>query len=124
MARWFHLNKIFAKKKVFEKIGLFDKKYFLYWEDVDLSQRAKRSGFKILYVPQGKLWHKNAGSSGSGSSFHDYYLTRNRLFFGMKFALPKTKLSLLKEGFIFLLKGRKGQKEGVRDFLLFHWGEK
>ena len=42
------------KKEVFETIGLFDEKYFLYYEDNDLSQRARRAGFDIYYQPKAK----------------------------------------------------------------------
>src|SRR4030042_5912844 len=71
-----------AKKEVFSKIGLFDSKFFLYGEDLDLSIRALKAGFKIFYAPRAFLWHKNAGSSSSGSTLHDYYLSRNRLLLG------------------------------------------
>jgi len=38
---------ILTKRKVFEKIGLFDEKYFLYFEDVDFCLRAKKAGFTM-----------------------------------------------------------------------------
>ncbi|KKS04136.1 MAG: putative glycosyltransferase [Candidatus Curtissbacteria bacterium GW2011_GWA2_41_24] len=40
------------KRQVFEKIGFFDKKYFLYLEDMDFCVRAKRAGFKIIFEPK------------------------------------------------------------------------
>ncbi len=71
------------KKEVIEKTGFFDKKYFLYFEDVDYSIRAAKLGFGVYYYPDAYLWHKNAASSGkSGSPLHLYYITRNRLYFG------------------------------------------
>lgn len=111
------------KRKVFEKIGFFDKKYFLYLEDVDFCQRAKQEGFKIYFAPQAIIWHKNAGSSAVGSFIQDYYLTRNRLLFGMKYAPLRARLALLKESLSFLFKGRKGQKKGVFDFYQCHFGK-
>lgn len=112
------------KREVFEKIGLFDEKYFLYYEDNDLSQRAKRAGFEIYYQPKAILWHLNAGSTGgSGSLLHDYYITRNRLLFGFKFASFKTKLALTRESFRLIIAGRKWQKKGVLDFYLRHFGK-
>ena len=109
---------MFVKREVFEKIGLFDEKYFLYWEDIDFCQRAKKLGFKVVYTPFAKLWHANAGSSQVGGSLHDYYMTRNRLFFGMKYASLRTKQALLKEGLRLLFTGSKWQKIGIRDFYL------
>jgi GT2 family glycosyltransferase len=109
---------------VLKKVGLFDEKYFLYWEDVDFSYRAYKKGFKIYYAPKALVWHKNAGSSASGSLLHDYYLTRNRLLFAFKFAKLKTKLLLVKESINLLKNGRKGQKQGIKDFFSFHFYQK
>lgn len=107
------------KKEVFEKIGLFDDKYYLYYEDADLSMRAKKKGFKIVYVPSSIIWHKNAGSAGgSGSKLQDYYITRNRLFFGMRYAPVRAKLALLKESVKIFLNGRYWQRRGIIDFYL------
>lgn len=90
---------MFVKKEVFEKIGLLDEKYFMYYEDTDFCIRAKKAGFKILFVPNAVVYHKNAGSSSSGSHLQDYYITRNRLMFGIKYAKLKTKLVLIRELF-------------------------
>ncbi len=87
-----------VKKEVFDKIGLFDEKYFLYLEDMDFCVRAKKAGFKIMFTPRAKIWHKNAAASGgSGSHLQDYYITRNRLLFAFKFAKLKTKLAVFKQ---------------------------
>jgi hypothetical protein len=112
------------KKDVFEKIGSFDDRYFLYYEDADLSIRAKKRGFKIVYVPKSVIWHKNAGSvGGSGSALQDYYITRNRLIFGFRYAQARSKLALFRESICLLLKGRKWQKQGAMDFYLGRLGK-
>lgn len=112
------------KKEVFEKVGLFDEKYFLYYEDNDFSQRAKKKRFKIIYNPKAILWHKNAGSvGGSGSDIQDYFITRNRLLFGFKYASLKTKAALFRESLRLLSSGRTWQKIGVRDFYLRRFGK-
>ena len=85
------------KRKVFEKIGFFDEKYFLYLEDMDLCFRAAQANFEVYFEPRAIIWHKNAASAGgSGSKLQDYYITRNRLLFAFKFAKPRTKIALLK----------------------------
>jgi len=89
---------MFIKSEVLEKIGSFNEKYFLYLEDMDFCVRAKRAGFKIVFQPEAILWHKNAASTGgSGSKLQDYYITRNRLLFAMKYASLRTKLALIKQ---------------------------
>jgi len=105
-------------KNTLAKVGMLDDNYFLYYEDNDLSQRVKKEGFKVYYVPDAAVWHKNAGSTGgSGSPLQDYYMTRNRLYFGMKYAPIRTKLALFREAIRNLISGRKAQKEGVFDYL-------
>jgi len=114
---------VLISTKVFKKIGLLNPKYFLYWEDADFSTRAKLAGFKLVYQPQARIWHKNSGSSGSGSLLHDYYLTRNRMVFGFKYAKPRTKLALLRESLVKLLTGRPGEKKGIIDFYFKRLGK-
>lgn len=105
------------KKEALEKVGVFDERYFLYYEDADLSERFKRHGYKIMFVPEAIIWHKNASSSGgSGSFLQDYYITRNRLLFGMKFASFKIKIFLLLEAIKLMFNGREWQKKGIKDF--------
>ncbi len=111
------------KRSVFERIGMLDNKYFLYYEDSDFSLRAKKAGFKIVFNPRAVLWHKNAGSAGgSGSSLQDYYITRNRLLFGIRYAPLRSKLALLRESFGLLINGRLWQKRGALDFYLGKFG--
>jgi GT2 family glycosyltransferase len=112
------------KREVLEKVGQLDERYFLYYEDNDYSQRIKKLGYKIVYVPKAFLWHENAGSAGgSGSSLQDYYITRNRLLFGVKYAPFKAKTALLREGLKLSLTGRHWQKRGVLDFYLRKFGK-
>jgi GT2 family glycosyltransferase len=112
------------RREVFQKVGHLDDKYFLYYEDADYSMRAKKKGFRIIYVPKSKIWHKNAESSGgSGSDLQDYYITRNRLVFGFRYASIRTKLALAKESLLLFLKGRKWQRIGVIDYYLDNLGK-
>ena len=50
-------------KKVIEKIGLFDERYFMYFEDLDYCRRARKAGFKIWYLPTAEIIHEH-GASG------------------------------------------------------------
>lgn len=88
---------LFTKKEVFDKIGFFDENYFLYYEDSDFCLRAKKVGFKILYIPEALVYHKNAQSTGLGSPLQDYFITRNRLLFAFKFLSIRTKFAIFRE---------------------------
>lgn len=45
------------RKEVLEKIGFFDEKFFMWFEEVDLLLRAKQAGYKIFYSPEPKIIH-------------------------------------------------------------------
>lgn len=57
------------KREVTEKIGLLDPFFFFGVEEFDYCTRAKRAGFKIIYVPKSKIWHK-AGASKAKLAEH------------------------------------------------------
>jgi GT2 family glycosyltransferase len=78
---------ILAKRSMIEEVGLLDDAYFLYFEDVDWSLSAKDKGWKLLYEPRAKLWHKE-GAKTQQTCTHTfiYYSLRNRLYFMKRFA--------------------------------------
>jgi len=85
-------------KAVIDKVGYWNEDYFLYFEDADYCERAKRKNIPLVYNPNLIIWHKNAQSTeGSGSNLHTRYQTKNRFRFGLKYAPIKTKLHLLLE---------------------------
>lgn len=75
------------KTEVIEKIGLMDENYFLYFEESDWTLKANKVGYKSLYVPEAKVWHKVSKSGGGISNpIGLYYITRNRWIFMKKWA--------------------------------------
>lgn len=70
------------KKEVLEKIGLLDESFFAYQEDVDFCIRARKAGYKCMYIPSPRVWHK-VGSTlkkeGRMSPLIRYLGTRNKL---------------------------------------------
>jgi len=110
------------RTEALRKVGLLNERYFMYLEDGDISVRLKRVGWGVLYTPKAQAWHKVAQSSGIGSELNDYFITRNRLYFGLKFAPLRAKFALIREAVKILFSGRTWQKRGVRDFFLLRFG--
>jgi len=70
---------------VLETVGLFDERFFMYYEDSDLCLRVRRAGHRILLVPAAHMWHKVATSSGGiGSSAERYAMARSSVLFFRK----------------------------------------
>lgn len=63
--------------------GYFDEDYFLYYEDVDLSLRMRRLGWRIRYEPASVVRHRHGASAGR---VHPFYDARNRLLTLVKHA--------------------------------------
>jgi len=61
------------------RIGLMDSAYFAYWEETDWCWRAREAGYRCVYVPKAKIWHR--GSSSSSKSIYTYFSARNMLWF-------------------------------------------
>jgi len=84
-------------REVIDRVGFLDESYFLYYEDADYCERAKRKNIPLFYDPKITIWHKNAQSTaGPGSKLHQKYQKQNQLKFGLKYAPFKTKLHLIK----------------------------
>ncbi len=95
---------LLVKKQVIERIGLLDKKYFLYYEDVDWSLRAQKAGFKCIYDPQAKIWHKGSATSREGSFDYIYYHIRNALLCRWKNGSLLDKMFVIGQSLWFLKK--------------------
>jgi len=75
---------LFVRCEVFEQVGLLDERYFLYWDDVEFSNRVLHAGYKMRYVPTAYVYHELMASSGQQdgrSPTYDYYNLRNRLWY-------------------------------------------
>jgi len=72
---------LLIKRAVIEQVGPLDDRFFAYYEEAEWCVRARRAGFKVIHVPQAKVWHKIPLDARDNSSFAHYYMTRNRLLF-------------------------------------------
>lgn len=112
------------RRETLEKIGFLDKRFFLYYEDTDWSQKAKKFGYRIGYCDNAVIWHVNAGSSdGPGSSLHQYYQTRNRLLFFWRYGSYRTRLTVLRLALRLLVSEERLQQLAVWHFLTGKWGK-
>lgn len=70
-------------------VGPLDERYFLVFEDADWSVRAARRGWRNLYVPGPRAWHKiSASFGGEKAPLYLYFLFRNNILFMRKHARP------------------------------------
>lgn len=122
-------------KKVIEKVGYFDKDYYLYYEDTDYCIRLQKAGIFMCYITTSGLWHSVGASSAGGNEMScstQYYVTRNRLLFAERHAglLENRGLHVLRqilsERAFFDGNGHEKYwlyiKAAVEDYLAQHYG--
>lgn len=69
---------------VIKRVGLMAELYFLYYEEHDWAERIKRAGYKVFFVPESLVLHKESISTGKQSPLKTYYITRNRFLFARR----------------------------------------
>jgi GT2 family glycosyltransferase len=90
---------------VFEKTGLMDEDYFVYYDDVDFICRFNACGYKLVYMPKSSIDHKVSSSTGGGlSAFTLYNLYKNRILFIRKHV--KFPINLMAYLYSFISLGR------------------
>jgi len=61
---WVSGASLMVRRQVLDQVGAFDEGYFMYMEEADLCERARRAGWLVEYVPGGRVMHRGGGSSG------------------------------------------------------------
>jgi hypothetical protein len=84
------------KSDVIKKIGLLDSEYFAYYEETDFCLRARKAGYKILYVPSAIAWHEGAATAKRSYQTKYFIPQQNQFRFIIKnFDAPHMILAFL-----------------------------
>jgi GT2 family glycosyltransferase len=108
---------ILFRSSILKTVGLFNEKFFAYFEDVDLSLRILHTNHKLVVVPESVIYHKVSQSFKKGDSIRSpltFYLTiRNGIFLRRIHAHGNLAISIVSYllfslkyilGFLFLLR--------------------
>jgi GT2 family glycosyltransferase len=85
---WISGCAILVRRQAIEQIGMLDERFFYYWEETEWCLRARKFGWRILHVPQAKLWHKGVQRDYQPNPGVTYYATRNRFLMLAKHRAP------------------------------------
>ncbi|MBR3558188.1 MAG: glycosyltransferase [Bacteroidales bacterium] len=72
------------RRKVLDQVGLLDEDYFMYGEDIDLSYRILKGGYKNYYFPQTRIIHYKGESTKKGSLNYVYVFYKAMQIFARK----------------------------------------
>jgi len=83
-------------RKVINKVGYFDERYFLYFEDLDYCRRVKKVGFKIFYLPDAEFIHHHGASAKKIPQKTRFWLAQSsKIYHGeIKYCLLTLTISL------------------------------
>ena len=102
------------RRSALEDVGLFDERFFAYYEDVDLGFRARLKGYECWYAPKAVAYHQRGATAGSHTEFTLFHPLKNRWFLILKNAPGRLLLRnavwlALGEGFLWIraLRARK-----------------
>ena len=89
---WVSGASMFIRKELFDSLNGFDENFFMYFEDVDLCQRARKLGYKILYYPEFIVRHFGGKSFENKKEQKKYYYSSQDYYFKKHFGKIKAKI--------------------------------
>ncbi|MDP9473628.1 MAG: glycosyltransferase family 2 protein [Chloroflexota bacterium] len=72
------------RRSLFQGLNGFDERFFVYFEEVDLSFRAARAGWSSFYLADARAVHRGGGSSEQVKAMQLFYSLRSRIQYGFK----------------------------------------
>jgi len=110
-----HGAAMLVSRKAIKKVGLMAEIYFLYYEEMDWGKRLRDAGYKIFYVHNSIVYHKESVTTGKDSPLKTYYLNRARIIYisrhvnGIDFLIAflyQNFIAIPKNLIVFLLTGK------------------
>jgi GT2 family glycosyltransferase len=133
---WISGCAILVRRAAIEQVGMLDARFFYYWEETEWCLRTSKQGWRVVHVPQAKVWHKGVQRDYRPKPTVTYYSTRNRLLMFSKHKAPliawisawtqilRTMTSwTVKPKWRSMRQHRNAMWRGLVDFLRRRWGQ-
>jgi len=76
-----HGAAVMVPRELMKTVGVWPDVYFLYYEEIDWSEHFKKSGYKLKYISESTIYHKESISIGKATPLRVFYMNRNRQLF-------------------------------------------
>ncbi len=86
---------VLLSSRYLQQVGCFDERFFLYYEDLELSWRGHEHGWRYRYVPTSSVSHRHSATTVEGSTLSEHYNLRNRLLTIIRHAPLRTTVVVL-----------------------------
>lgn len=120
-----------VRTAIIRQIGKFDIRYYMYYEEAEWCRRIRRSGYRVVYLPDARVWHKVRTREKSRNNA-PYYFSRNRLLYLKSCGLSEIKIAclaasdILQSALAHAVKGRTHEShlmiKGVLDYYAGNFG--
>ena len=84
-----------VRRRLFESLGGFDERFFMYLEDLDFSLRARQAGWRSTYLVDARAEHTGGGTSAQVKTARLFYALRSRRLYVRKHFAPLPAASLM-----------------------------
>ncbi len=75
---------LWIRRALFERLEGFDERFFVYYEELDLSLRARAAGFETYFLADAQAYHRGGGVSEQAKAARLFYSLRSRILYGFK----------------------------------------
>ncbi len=90
-----HGAAVMVPKELMKTVGVWPDVYFLYYEEIDWSEHFKRAGYKLKFIAESIIYHKESLSIGKATPLRVFYMNRNRQLFIRRNASSTYKIKAL-----------------------------
>ena len=73
-----------VRRSLFEVLGGFDERFFVYYEDLDFSVRARAQGWRSVYLSTAQAFHRGQGTTEGATARRTFYFCRSRILYARK----------------------------------------
>jgi GT2 family glycosyltransferase len=77
---WVSGGSMMISRKVWDVVGGFDERFFMYFEDIDLCRRVSEAGYKVMWNQKAKIFHKEGGTQKNFKNMKKRYYTGQRVY--------------------------------------------
>ena len=75
----------FVRRSLFEALGGFDERFFVYYEDLDFAMRARARGWSSVYLASAQAFHRGQGTSERVAEQRTFYFCRSKIIYALKY---------------------------------------
>ncbi len=106
-----------VSRALYDKTGGYDPLFFLQSEETDWQARAKKFGYRIVYTPKARVWHRVSMTLGKDSALKAYYDARNPMLvillhkpahFFRRYFWHYLRRDIVRSSLVYLKRGRPG----------------